>query len=130
MALTQDLRSITLNASADLSASTNQFKFLKLTVTSSRATVDIATSATADIVIGVSQDYVASGAPMETGYSGVTKVIVGTGGITAGTLVTCGAAGSCVAAVSTNRVHGIALTTTVDTGIGEIFLLPNNNIIA
>jgi len=105
MAYEQTLRTIGVPASADLSAS--QFCFM--TVNSSGQLAAPSAGGDAD---GVLQDKPnAAGVQGELAILGVSKAVVGTGGVTAGDLLAVDVAGKVVTAVTGNKIVGRALAT-------------------
>lgn len=105
MAYEQTLRNIGVLASADLSAS--QFCFV--VVNSSGQLALPAAGGDAD---GVLQDKPnAAGQAGEVAILGVSKVVVGTGGVTAGDLVATDNAGKAVTAATGNKILGRAMAT-------------------
>jgi hypothetical protein len=105
MAFEQTLRSIGVPASADLSAS--QFCFM--TVNSSGQLAAPTAGGDAD---GILQDKPnAQGVQGELAMLGVSKVVVGTGGVTAGDLLATDASGKAVTATTGNKILGRALAT-------------------
>ncbi len=105
MAYEQGLRNIGVPASADLSAS--QFCFM--TINSSGQLALPTAGGDAD---GILQDKPNAAAVQgELAIGGVSKAVVGTGGVTAGDLVAVDAAGKVVTAVTGNKIVGRALST-------------------
>ncbi|HZT29506.1 MAG TPA: capsid cement protein [Bryobacteraceae bacterium] len=105
MAYEQTLRTIAAPASADLSAS--QFCFV--VVNSSGQLALPSAGGEAD---GILQDKPnAQGVQAELAVLGVSKVVVGTGGVTAGDLLATDANGKAVTAASGNKILGRALAT-------------------
>ena len=105
MAFEQTLRTIAAPASTDLSAS--QFCFV--VVNSSGQLALPSAGGEAD---GILQDKPnAQGVQAELAVLGVSKVVVGTGGVTAGDLLAADASGKAVTATSGNKILGRALAT-------------------
>ena len=105
MAYEQTLRTIGAPASADLSAS--QFCFM--TVNSSGQLALPSAGGEAD---GILQDKPNGvGVEGELAVLGISKLVVGTAGVTAGDLLTTDANGKAVTAASTNKILGRALAT-------------------
>lgn len=84
----------------------------------------VAASAAADVAwLGVAGFTAASGAPVTVYCGGTQRLVAGTGGVTAGTHVHAGAAGTVVTHTDgTNdyEIVGIALTTATATNLVEI----------
>jgi hypothetical protein len=84
----------------------------------------VAQSAAGDATwVGVAGFDVASGSNLTVWCSGVQKLVAGTGGVTAGSLVEAGANGTVVAhtnGTADYKVVGIALTTATATNIVEV----------
>jgi hypothetical protein len=94
-----------LPASADLSAS--QFCFMKL----STGKLAVATSKTADIIVGVLQDKPAAADRVGTVTTfGITKIKIGTGPLTAGAVVSTDGAGKAIAVSTNDLAQGVLLT--------------------
>jgi hypothetical protein len=105
MAYEQTLRSVGVPASADLSAS--QFCFV--VVNSSGQLAAPPAGGDAD---GILQDKPnAQGIQGQLAILGVSKALVGTGGVTAGDLLAVDAAGKVVTAATGNKIVGKALAT-------------------
>jgi len=105
MAYEQNLRSIGVPASADLSAS--QFCFM--TVNGSGQLALPAAGGDAD---GILQDKpAAAGVEGELAVFGVSKLVVGAAGVTAGDLLMTDAAGKAVTATTGKKILGRALAT-------------------
>ena len=105
MAFEQNLHNIAVPASADLSAS--QFCFM--TVNSSG---QLATPSAGGDADGILQDKPnGAGVQGELAVFGVSKVVVGTGGVTAGDLLATDANGKAVTATTGNKILGRALAT-------------------
>ena len=105
MAYEQTLRSIGVPASADLSAS--QFCFVVVNSNGQLA----APSAGGD-ADGILQDKPnGQGVQGELAILGVSKALVGTGGVTAGDLLAVDASGKVVTAATGNKIVGKALAT-------------------
>jgi len=103
MAYEQTLRTVGLPASADLSAS--QFCFVAV-----NSDGNLALPAAGGDADGILQDKPnALGAFGEVGILGVSKLVVGAAGVTAGDLLTTDTAGKAVTAASTNKILGRAL---------------------
>jgi hypothetical protein len=106
MALMEIVKAITLEAGGDLSA--DQFKFVTLAADNQ---VDVEASAT-DMPTGVLlNNPSAAGQACEVAVGGIVKVIAGTGGLTVGGNVTTDGSGGAVAAVATDSIVGIAMST-------------------
>ena len=105
MAYEQTLRTVGLPASADLSAS--QFCFVLV-----NSDGNLALPSAGGDADGVLQDKPSAlGVFGEVGILGVSKLVVGAAGVTAGDLLTTDTAGKAVTAVSTNKILGRALAT-------------------
>ena len=105
MAYEQTLRTIGVPASADLSAS--QFCFVAV-----NANGQLALPAAGGDADGILQDKPnAAGAVGEVGILGVSKLVVGAGGVTAGDLLATDVNGKAVTAAAGNKILGRALTT-------------------
>jgi hypothetical protein len=105
MAYEQTLRTIGVPASADLSAS--QFCFVVV-----NANGQLALPSAGGDAEGILQDKPnAAGQAAEVGILGVSKVVVGTGGVTAGDLLATDANGKAVTAATGNKILGRALAT-------------------
>ncbi len=105
MAYEQGLRNIGVPASADLSAS--QFHFVVVNNNG-----QLALPAAGGDGDGVLQDKPnAAGIEGEIAVGGVTKVVVGAGGVTAGDLIATDNAGKAVTAAAGNKILGRALAT-------------------
>jgi hypothetical protein len=105
MAYEQTLRTISAPASTDLSAS--QFCFVA--VNSSGQLVLPSAGGDAE---GILQDKPnAAGVAGEVGILGVSKLVVGTGGVTAGDLLATDVNGKAVTAATGNKILGRALAT-------------------
>jgi hypothetical protein len=103
MAYEQTLRTVALPASADLSAS--QFCFVAV-----NADGNLALPSAGGDADGILQDKPnALGVFGEVGILGVSKLVVGAAGVTAGDLLTTDTAGKAVTAASTNKILGRAL---------------------
>ena len=103
MAYEQTLRTVGLPASADLSAS--QFCFVAV-----NADGNLALPSAGGDADGILQDKPnALGVFGEVGILGVSKLVVGEAGVTAGDLLTTDTAGKAVTAASTNKILGRAL---------------------
>ena len=105
MAYEQTLRNISLLAGADLSAS--QFCFVVVNNAG-----QLALPAAGGDADGVLQDKPnAAGQAGEVAILGVSKVVVGTGGVTAGDLIATDNAGKAVTAATGNKILGRAMAT-------------------
>ena len=105
MAYEQSLRTVSVPASADLSAS--QFCFVVV-----NANGQLALPAAGSHAEGILQDKPnAQGQTGEVGVLGVSKVLVGAGGVTAGDLIATDVNGKAVTAAAGNFVLGRALAT-------------------
>jgi hypothetical protein len=84
----------------------------------------VAPSAAADVGwLGVAAFDAASGATVTIYCGGTQRIVAGTGGVTAGSLVHAGAAGTVVAHVNgttDSAITGVALTTATATNLAEI----------
>lgn len=81
-------------------------------------------------VVGVLQDVAqttTANSPVRA--YGVTRVLVGTGGLTQGDLVTCNAGGLAVAATAGDIVHGVALETSASGVVGTVLLNINGHVV-
>ena len=117
MAFEETLVNINREASADLSAS--QYRFVTVDANGQVA----AAGADAALAIGVLQNKPdAAGRAATVAISGVSKVAVGTGGVTAGAEVTTDASGNVVAATAGQNVVGIALETASATALCPVFI--------
>jgi len=105
MAFEQTLRSIGVPASSDLSAS--QFCFMTV-----NASGQLALPAAGGDADGILQDKPnGQGIQGELAVFGVSKVVVGAGGVTAGDLLATDANGKAVTAAAGNKILGRALAT-------------------
>jgi hypothetical protein len=104
MAYEETLKMISLLANGDQSG--NQYLFMKFTASG----IEVCDTAGED-AIGVLQDKPTAGKVGAIAYSGVSKVIVGTGGITAGAGVQTNASGEAIAASTGDYKLGVALQT-------------------
>lgn len=105
MSYEENLQKIgSLTANGDQSA--NQYKFVKY----SASGVEVCDTA-GEAAIGVLQNKPTAGQVCEIGFSGVSKVTVGTGGITAGNNVQSDASGLAIAAAIGDYSQGVALET-------------------
>jgi hypothetical protein len=105
MAYEQTLRTISVPASADLSAS--QFCFMAV-----NASGQLALASAGGDADGILQDKPNSqGVIGEIAIFGVSKLVVGAVGVTAGDLLACDGNGKAVTAASTNKILGRALAT-------------------
>ena len=118
MATEAILRSITLEAAADLSG--EQFFFVTTDTNGDAAAI----TDVADFAVGVLQNNPdTAGFECNVAVDGVTKLEAGTGGLTAGDLVTNDNAGAGVTATAgTNNVYGIALTTAAAGEVASVLL--------
>lgn len=120
MAYEETLTCISLAAGSDMSS--NQYKFVKL---ASDGQFDLAGDG-AD-VDGVLQDK-----PSAAGYSGqvaiagVSKVVIGSGGVTVGDDVASSSAGTAITAATGDTIVGRALETAAAGTIGTVLLLLGN----
>lgn len=106
-------------AAADLSA--KQFYCVKLTA--ARA-VNLATTG-GEAIYGVLQNAPVSGDAADVGIFGISKALVGTGGVTAGDLLmTEASTAKVVTRTSTNTVIGIALATHSAGELAPIKIIP------
>jgi hypothetical protein len=103
-------------AAADLSAS--QFCAVKLDNTGK-----VALPSAAGRIYGVIQNKPVSGAVAEVRILGTTKMLCGTGGVTAGDPVTPDAAGKAVTAASTNLIFGFAEETAAAGALTTVTLI-------
>lgn len=109
----------TLPAAADLSA----FQYCFINANNTAAGSQAAAPAAGGRAIGVCQNKPsAAGIATEIFSSGVSKVKVGTGGVTAGDNVQCLADGRITTAVSTKYAVGIALETGLVGEVVPVFL--------
>ena len=105
MAYEQTLRSIGAPASADLSAS--QFCFVVV-----NANGQLALPSAGGDADGILQDKPnGAGVAGEVGILGISKLLVGTGGVTAGDLLATDVNGKAVTASTGNKILGRALAT-------------------
>ncbi len=105
MAYEQTLRTIGLPASADLSAS--QFCFVAV-----NANGQLALPSAGGDAEGILQDKPnAAGQTGEVGILGISKLVVGAGGVTAGDLLATDVNGKAVTAATGNKILGRALAT-------------------
>jgi len=106
MAYVEKTMSITLEAGGDLSA--NQFHFV---VIASDGQIDAVSSAGGDADGVLLNKPDAAGKAAEMCFGGVAKLVVGTGGVTAGQKVQSDANGEAIAAATGDHVLGKALQT-------------------
>jgi hypothetical protein len=105
MAYEQTLHTISAPASADLSAS--QFCFVAV-----NSSGQLALPSAGGDAEGILQDKPnAAGVAGEVGILGVSKLVVGTGGVTAGDLLATDVNGKAVTATTGNKILGRALVT-------------------
>jgi hypothetical protein len=105
VAYEQTLRTIGLPASADLSAS--QFCFVAV-----NANGQLALPSAGGDAEGILQDKPnAAGQAAEVGILGISKLVVGAGGVTAGDLLATDVNGKAVTAATGNKILGRALAT-------------------
>ena len=105
MAYEQTLHTISAPASTDLSAS--QFCFVAV-----NSSGQLALPSAGGDAEGILQDKPnAAGVAGEVGILGVSKLVVGTGGVTAGDLLATDVNGKAVTATTGNKILGRALTT-------------------
>jgi hypothetical protein len=105
MAYEQTLHTISALASADLSAS--QFCFVAV-----NSSGQLALPSAGGDAEGILQDKPnAAGLAGEVGILGVSKLVVGTGGVTAGDLLATDVNGKAVTATTGNKILGRALAT-------------------
>lgn len=102
MALENQVRSLTLVAAADLSAS--QYRLIQVD-SAGKAALAGATG----IVVGALQNKPASGQSAAVGFHGVSKVVAG-GTVAAGARVTSDANSAAITATTGDSVAGIAIT--------------------
>lgn len=117
MARQENIRSITLEAGGDLSA--GQFRFVEV---ASDGQVDIVASAGGDAIGVLQNNPAAAGRAATVAYEGVVKVVVGTGGLTAGQKVQSDAAGAAILAASGDHVLGKVLVGGAAGALAEILL--------
>ena len=115
MATNAPTSAVTMVAGADLSSS--QYRFVKLAADNE---CDVATD-------GVQAEGVLQNNPVADGeacvaLSGVVKVIVGTGGLTAADNVASDANGAAITAASGDAILGVAMEDTAAGGIGRVLL--------
>lgn len=116
MALQEAVRSITLPASGDLS--TKQFRLMGVNSSGQAATI-----ASANVkATGVLQNKpAAAGRDAEVAVSGRLKIVVGTGGVTAGDEVEADANGAVVTAAGAgSHIVGIVLVGAAAGGLAEV----------
>ena len=107
---------ITGIAGADLS--TAQYKFVKLA-----ADGEYDLSSDGAQAEGVAQnDPAAQGRALAVATAGIVKVVVGTGGLTAGDDVASGAAGGAITAASGDAILGVALDDATVGTVGRVLL--------
>lgn len=110
------VQSVTVPASADLSASQYLFAFID-----SNGNAAIRVTQGADVVGVLQNKPAALGRPAQIGYAGITKVVAG-GTVTAGGKAMSDGAGKAVTATSTNREVGTFKTSGVAGDLVELFL--------
>lgn len=106
MSTTENMLFITVQAGADLSASLYRFG-----VVAADGQVDPVGTAGADADGVIMNKPTAAGQPTQLAVGGVAKVVVGTGGVTAGAKLQSDATGKAITAASTKHVVGKALAT-------------------
>lgn len=119
MARQENIRCLTLEAGGDLSA--GQFRFVEI---ASDGQVDLVAAEGGDS-IGVLQNAPsAAGRAASIAYEGIVKVVIGTGGLTAGQKCKSDAAGAAVlaTAASTDHVLGKVIVGGAAGALAEILL--------
>lgn len=119
MAYEELLQSVSLDAASDLSGS--QYRFVVVTAEHTIGSP----SASGDKALGVLQNKPDGSTVNEAatvGVLGISKVEVGTGGVTAGDEVTTDADGKAITAASGNNIAGVALATGADTEVVPVLL--------
>lgn len=119
MARQEQFDSITLEAAGDLSA--GQFRFLAV---DSNGRVAVVAAEGADSVGVLQNNPSALGRAATVAYKGVVKVVIGTGGLTAGQKAKSDAAGAAVLATATSSDHvlGTVLVGGAAGALAEILL--------
>lgn len=118
MATVENYQAVTIEAGGDLSA--KQYRF---GLVASDGQIDAVSSAGGDadgIIMGKPD---AAGKATEVAISGIAKVVVGTGGITAGQKVQSDANGEAIVAASGDHVLGKALATGAAGAVVPILLV-------
>jgi len=105
MAKQEALTNITLEAGGDLSA--GQYRFVNV---AADGQVDLVASAGTDAIGVLQNDPDAAGVAATVAIMGVSKVVIGTGGLTAGNRVQSDASGEAIAAATGDVVLGRAIT--------------------
>lgn len=118
MSLTESAQVITIEAGADLSS--DQHKFV---VIASDGQVDLVGSAGADADGVLMNKPSAAGRDALVQFGGVAKVIVGSGGLTAGNKVQSDASGLAIVASSSDHVLGKVLKTYAAGDVASILLV-------
>lgn len=113
MATEEGLLQVSAVTGADLSASSNLFRVVKLDTNGNVVLV----AAITDVPFGILQDVKSSGKVVPVATGGIVKAVAGAT-IAAGTPVACKADGSLQAAVSTQYVIGVARVAAVS---GDVF---------
>lgn len=113
MAIEERVELVSANAGVDLSASTNQFKVVKLDANGNVIPV----AAITDTPFGILYDTAISGAAVPVATGGICKATAG-GTIAAGAPIACTATGTVQTAVATQFVLGTARIAAV---AGDVF---------
>ncbi len=114
----QALQTVSLVANADIRAS--QFCFVSL---NSNGYVVAGGTTNVTPMVGVLQNKpTAQGEIATVAISGLSRIYAGSGGVTAGTLVTADASGYAIAAVAGNVANGYAVTTAAAGYIADIIV--------
>ena len=124
MATMENVRTITKEAGADLSA--GQFKFVEI---AADGQVDLVGSAGGSGIGVLLNKPNAAGVAATIAVDGVVKVIAGTGGLTAGDKVQSDAAGAGITAAASDHVLARAMTTAAAGELAEV-LLGSHHILA
>ena len=116
----QTTASTNMSSTAGLAGPNGSGQFLIMQMSGARTVAPSAVASGTTVYAGVLQNDPTSGFVADIGFQGVTKVVVGSGGVTAGSLIGPDSSGRAVtiAAGSGTYVIGIALDTT--TTLGQI----------
>jgi uncharacterized protein DUF2190 len=119
MARQENIRCLSIEAGGDLSA--GQFRFVEV---ASDGQVDLVAAEGGDAIGVLQNNPAAAGRAATVAYEGVVKVVVGTGGLTAGQKCKSDAAGAAVlaTAASSDHVLGKVLVGAAAGGLAEILL--------
>lgn len=124
MATTQSLTVITAPANGDLSSS--QFRLVDI---NSSGNVAVVASAGAKGVGVLMNKPSAAAEDAEVAVAGVAKVVIGSGGVTAGNKVQSDASGGAIVASTSDHVFGTAMESVAAGAVGAV-LLHSQHIIA